>query len=157
MPLNLHTLKNSRGGRKRSQRIGRGGKRGTYSGRGLKGQRARSGGKKGLKRKGLRQMLERTHKLKGFKSISPKPETISLNVLSGSFKEGEIVSPKTLREKKIIGKNAGRVKILAKGKIEIKLKIEGCQMSQAARTALEQAGGELGIRNKELRIKNKEQ
>ena len=65
MSLALHTIKPFSGSKKKVKRVGRGlGSRGTYSGRGQKGQKARSGGKKGLKLMGIRRLLLSTPKIR---------------------------------------------------------------------------------------------
>lgn len=148
MSLYLHTLKPTLGSRKKRKRVGRGGKRGTYSGRGLKGQRARSGGKRGLKRLGMRQLVERTHKLRGFKSPYKKPAIISLDKLNQHFKDNDKVTPQILFKKKLVGTIKNGVKILSNGQIKVKINVEGCQLSQGAKTAIEKAGGKI-LNNKQ--------
>ncbi|OGG87643.1 50S ribosomal protein L15 [Candidatus Kuenenbacteria bacterium RIFCSPHIGHO2_02_FULL_39_13] len=143
MALNLSNLKPSPHSVKKHQRVGRGGKRGTYSGRGLKGQRARSGGGSGLKRLGMRQLMERTHKLKGFKSIHPKPVIISLDTLNKNFQDGARVDPRILLKKKLVAKISNGVKILSNGKIQVKLTVANCRLSKTAQAAIEQAGGKI--------------
>ena len=141
MALNLHSLKPNSESRKKKKRVGRGGKRGTYSGRGLKGQKARSG-VSGLKRKGMRQLIERTHKLKGFKSIHAKPAIISLNALN-RFKDGDKITPKILLDKKLVDNIKSGVKILSNGRIKVGITISGCSLSKTAKTAIEKAGGKV--------------
>jgi len=143
MALNLANLKPSPHSTKKRQRIGRGGKRGSYSGRGLKGQRARSGGKRGLKRLGMRQLMERTHKLKGFKSIHSKPAIVSLDALNKNFKDGDQIDPKIILKKKLVASIRNGVKILSNAKIQVKLTIAHCQLSKTAQAAIEQAGGKI--------------
>lgn len=145
MALALHTLKLDRSSKKKAKRVGRGGKRGTYSGRGLKGQRSRSGGKSGLKRLGMRQLIERTHKLKGFKSIHSKPAIVSLGVLNKYFKDGDQVTPQILFKQKLIDSTKHGVKILANGEIKIKLNVGGCLLSQTAKIAIEKVGGKVEL------------
>ena len=62
---------------RKSRRVGRGGKRGTYSGRGIKGQKARAGAKI---RPALRDILKKIPKLRGykFKSFRQKPSVVNL-------------------------------------------------------------------------------
>ncbi len=141
MALSLHNLKPNSRAKRKAQRVGRGGKRGTYSGRGLKGQRARSGGRGGLKRLGMRQLIERSHKLKGFKSIHSKPVVVSLADLDKAFKSGDKVTPQVLLKKKLITSVKPAVKILANGQLKIKLNVSGCLASRTARQAIEGAGG----------------
>ncbi len=65
--ITLSNLQPKIGSRHRRKRVGRGNAsgHGTYSGRGIKGQRSRSGGKKGLKLKGLRHNIKNFPKLRG--------------------------------------------------------------------------------------------
>ena len=122
------------GGRRR---IGRGGKKGTYSGRGMKGQKSRSG--HNIPRRfegGQTPLVMRLHKLPGFKSYKPKAQIISLDNISANFKNGETVSTNTLIEKGII-KKGQRVKILSSGKLSVKVSIEGIKTSKAAQAIIE--------------------
>jgi len=135
--MQLHELK-PRHKSKKIKRIGRGGKRGTYSGRGIKGQKSRAGHKI---RPEIRDFIKKTPKQRGyrFKSIKEKPQIVNLKDLEKNYKEGEIVSPKTLLEKGLIAKFQGRmpeVKILGKGKLTKKLTVEGCKMSGSVEKAL---------------------
>ena len=78
------------------KRVGRGGKKGTYSGRGIKGQNSRAGGKS---EPIIRPLIKRFHKLKGI-GFSPSPwETViaSLEDLEKVFQDGETVNPKILK------------------------------------------------------------
>jgi len=129
--------------KKRPKRVGRGGKRGTYAGRGVKGQKARAGRR--LK-PAIRELIKKYPKLRGYR-FKPKKEIlaiVNIEVLEKKFKTSEIVSPKTLLEKKIIGRIKGRipkVKILAKGKLTKALTIEGCLVSKSAEEIIKKAGG----------------
>jgi len=130
---------------KRKKRVGRGGKRGTYSGRGIKGQKARAGRR--LK-PFIRELIKRYPKLRGtkFKSWRQKPTIVNIEVLEGKFNNLEIVSPKSLLEKNIIRKIKGRlpeVKILGQGKINKKLTIKDCKISKGAKEKIEKAGGKI--------------
>lgn len=130
--MQLHEIKLKHKNKKR-KRIGRGGKRGTYSGRGLKGQKSRAGGKP---RPVLRDVIKKIPKKRGykFKSIKEKPQIINLSDLEKNYKSGEKVTPETLLEKKLIVKVKGKipeVKILRKGRLTKKLEIKGCKMSES--------------------------
>lgn len=126
--------------RKKARRVGRGGKRGVYSGRGIKGQRARTNKRLKLKRigSGLSRHLP---KIGGFKSKYPKAAAVNLSALEKRFGAGEIINPKILKSKGIIKDADMPVKILGEGKITKKLIIEGCLASKAAKEAIEKAGG----------------
>ena len=70
--------------------VGRGGKKGTYSGRGGKGQTARSGRKVAPV---IRELIKRYPKLKGYRSFVFENTTsvVNLEVLEKHFKDGEVV------------------------------------------------------------------
>lgn len=142
MPLTLHTIRPAKGAQKKRKRVGRGlSKKGTYSGRGSKGQRSRSGGKSGLQLKGLRQIMLATPKKKGFKSNKPTPEVVNVGTLSKTFAEGNTVTPQALLEKGLVSKIANGVKILGNGSLSIKLSLTGCKVSKVAKEKIEKAGG----------------
>lgn len=104
--------------RKHRKRIGRGGKRGTYSGRGNKGQKARSGAHVNpLFEGGRSSLVERLKKVRGFKSIHGKKPFVKLSDISKAFSSGETVSMETLFQKKLIKKNSAHesVKVIGTG------------------------------------------
>ena len=143
--MQIHQLKPTTKNRK-PRKVGRGGKRGTYSGKGMKGQKSRSGRRM---RPELRDIIKKIPKLRGysFKAVKEKPLIVSLTVLDSNFKDGDEVNPKVLFEKKILGGTGGKikaVKILANGNLEKKLKIAGCIISKAAKEKIEKAGGTIG-------------
>ncbi len=130
--------------KKRDKLVGRGGKRGAYSGRGQKGQRQH-----GVRvRPYLRDIIKRLPKKRGYRfvSIQEKPVVVNLKILEKKFKEGEKITPKILVEKGIIGLKKGRVpevKLLGTGEITKKLLVAECQISAPARQKIEKAGGEV--------------
>lgn len=144
MSLSLHTIKPTANSKKRKKRVGRGNAsgHGTYSTRGLKGQKARSGSS-GLKLKGFKQNLLNIPKVRGFKSIHHKPFVINISVLDKKFKKGEVISPLSLKAKGLLGKKDKQVKILGKGEISKKVIVEKCQVSAGAKRAIEKAGGKV--------------
>jgi large subunit ribosomal protein L15 len=134
---------------KKRKRVGRGGKRGTYSGRGMKGQKSRAGRKM---QPMIRELIKKYPKLRGYRDRRREKKIIGVNIaiLDEKFKVGEIINPKVLIEKKIIKRIKGKiplVKILGRGKIKKKLIIKGCQMSKAAKEKIKQA--EKIIKNKD--------
>jgi len=121
--LSLHTIKPSVGSSKKRKRVGRGDAsgHGTYSGRGQKGQKSRSGGRKGLKRRGLKQLLLKTPKLRGFKSPYVKDIAVNVGDLYKYFKEGDIVSQSSLKKAGAVGTHSkAAVKILGNGELTVK-------------------------------------
>jgi len=132
---------------KKPKRIGRGGKRGTYSGRGIKGQKARSGRR--LKPV-IRDLIKRYPKLRGykFKSFGERIAIVNIEILERAFKSGEKVSPEILLKKRLVRKIKGRipkVKILGKGEARKSLIIENCLVSKTAKEKIEKAGGTIKL------------
>ena len=130
--MQLHELKPTHKTKKK-KRVGRGGKRGTYSGRGVKGQKSRAG--RGP-RPALRDIIKKIPKKRGyrFKSIKKKPQVVNLKDLEKHFSIGEKITPEVLLEKGLIDKVKGKtpeVKILGQGKLTKKVTIEGCLMSKS--------------------------
>lgn len=148
--LNLSNLKPAKGSSKRRKKVGRGGKRGTYSGRGMKGQRSRSGGKSGLKRLGFKQTLQRIPKARGFKSQQPKKAVVNLSDLEDKFQDGDIVNARSLIKSGLIDNAKSGVKILGQGEISKKLTVEATAFSSSAEKAIIKAGGEIKETKKQL-------
>jgi large subunit ribosomal protein L15 len=136
--MNLHELKSKNQSRDK-KRVGRGGKRGTYSGRGQKGQHSRAGRKV---RPAMRDVLIRTPKRRGYanKRKSPSLLTISLNRLEKI--KTEKIDLAFLIENKIVRKSVKLIKIVA-GKKELTsvLHLEGIKTTQTAKNQIEKAGG----------------
>jgi len=142
--MQLHQLKPKHKLKKR-KRIGRGGKRGSYSGKGIKGQKSRSGARF---QPIIHQIIKRYQKLRGykFKGFKLNEVTLSIENLDRKFESGEKISPQILIEKKIIRKIKGRIpkiKILGRGEIKKALIIENCLISKQAREKIEKAGGQI--------------
>lgn len=144
MAYGLHNLRKSQK-TKKVRRIGRGhgSGRGAYSGRGIKGQKARSGGRHGLKRRGLKQYLMQIPKARGFKRPT-NLVAISLSLLEKDFKEGAHINPKVLTVKGYL-KHGSRVKLLGETPIKKKLSFTVHAASTGAKAAIEKAGGTLHI------------
>lgn len=127
---------------KKSQLVGRGGKRGKTSGRGGKGQTARAGNKR---RPQIRDIIKKLPKLRGyrFSPISEKLTEVNLEKLN-IFIDGTVVNPKVLVDKNIIEKMGSKipnVKILGNGDLKVKLIIENCKVSNGAKKKIEKVGG----------------
>lgn len=114
---------------------GRGSGKGKTSGRGTKGQKARSGSKlpRGFEG-GQTPLKKRLPKRGGFsRGWVNKPEIVNLNQINDAYEKGETVSPKTLAEKGLIENANSEVKILATGELDEKLEFKNCQFSKAAK------------------------
>jgi len=121
--------------KKDKKRIGRGGKKGTYSGKGVKGQKSRAGRKL---QPPMRELIERYPKLTGYRN-NPNfsfEKIVNLVDLEKHFKEGETINIAALLEKKMVKKIKGRVpqvKVLSKGGSAKKFVFEGVKTSQAVK------------------------
>lgn len=126
----------------KKKRIGRGGKRGTYSGKGIKGQKSRAGAKM---RPIVRDLLKRYPKLRGH-NFSPLSKAVGINivVLDKFFENEAVIEPKTLSLKGLLKKGKNPVvKILGNGKTEKKFYVKGCMISKSAKEIIEKAGGKV--------------
>lgn len=143
MPLTLHTLKPAKGARHRPKRIGRGNAsgHGTYSTRGQKGQRARAGGRRGLRRLGMRRLLLSIPKVRGFRSLKPRPRPINLSDLDRVLKAGDVVNRNRLIALGLARETEKFVKILGDGTITKAVTVRGIPMSASAREKITAAGG----------------
>lgn len=135
--MQIHQLK-PKNKNKEKKRIGRGGKRGTYSGKGIKGQKSRSGRKT---HPIIRDLIKKFPKLRGYR-FNGKSEIfaiINLGQINRYFEESMIVNPKNLMEKGLIRKINGKVpkvKILGKGELKKMLKFENCEMSKSVKSKI---------------------
>jgi large subunit ribosomal protein L15 len=147
MSIRPNTLAPSKGAKKGSKRLGRGNgsQKGTMSGRGGKGQKARSGGKRGRRKLGFKKALQQAPKLRGFKSIEKKARTITLRQLVKAFSAGDVVTPWTLEQKGLVTAPKNGVKIVSTGDIAIALTVRDCHVSKTAAEAIEKAGGSIAF------------
>ena len=145
--MQLHHFSSIR--EKRVQRIGRSGKRGSYSGRGVKGQRSRSGRRM---RPAERDLIIRLPKLRGFanKPKSAKPTVLNLNDLGFAIKTGDIgkspivLNVEFLKQRGILPKGfRGAVRILGDGDIRVPVNVEGLSLSKSAQAKIKKAGGHI--------------
>lgn len=129
------------------KRVGRGGKKGTYSGKGNKGQSSRAGRKMVPI---IREFIKKYPKLKGYRRfvLAKNIAVVNLVDLEKTSKDGETINPENLIKKGIIGNIKGKtpkVKILGTGKLTKKLVVENCTTSKTAKEAIEKAGGTIKI------------
>ena len=128
------------------RRVGRGigSGLGKTSGRGHKGQKARSGG--GVRRgfEGGQTPLYRRLPKRGFNNIHAKNYTeVTLTMLNKS--KATEVTAESLLEEGIIGKINDGIVVLATGKLEKKLTVKANRFTKAAAQAIEAAGGKIEV------------
>ena len=144
--MKLHDLAPSEGAKKARKRVGRGNGsgHGTYSGKGLKGQKARSGGNVNPRFEGGQSPLVlRLPYKRGFHNPFKKQYYIvNLESLKG-FEAGTEVTPQLLVEARIIRDTEQKVKLLGGGDIAQALTVKVHTWSQSAQQKIEAAGGTL--------------
>jgi len=144
MQINTLQLKNRR---KRKKTIGRGGKKGTYSGKGNKGQKARSGAHVNpLFEGGRSTLIDHMKKKRGFTSKKLKNNVIRVSILDKHFKDGDTINAEALISAKLLSrKRAGNAtKILGQEEVKGRFTVEkGIFLSDGARASIEKAGGKI--------------
>lgn len=143
--MQMHTYKPVHKNKK-SQQVGRGGKRGKTSGKGTKGQNARAGRKK---RPELRDLIKKIPKLRGRGVNINRPMTdgrfvVNLGAIEEAFSTGDTVSPETLLKNGLVEMRNGKfpvIKILADGELTKKVILSGVVVSASAKAKIEKAGG----------------
>ena len=151
--MRLNDISDNPGAVKRKLRVGRGpgSGKGKTGGRGIKGQKSRSGVSINAFEGGQMPLYQRLPK-RGFNSRKSKKLLDQVNV--GSIQklidakkivENKPINIDLLRSVSLINKNAVFVKLLAKGVLTSKVKIEVSSASEKAKQAVEKIGGELNL------------
>lgn len=141
--MRLDELKPAEGSKFTRKRVGRGIGSGTgkTSGKGHKGQNARSGGGVRPGFEGGQMPLYRRLPKRGFNNIFAK-HYVSINVEElNKFEDGAEVTNEALIEKGIIKKALDGVKILGRGELTKKLNVKVAKYSESAKEKIEKAGG----------------
>ena len=148
--LSLHNLQNDKNATHRKKRVGRGdgSGTGTYSGRGMKGQRSRSGGKSGLALRSIKSYLLRIPKVRGFKSLQSKMAVVNLADLESNFSKGDTVNARDMLRAGLVRSISKGVKVLSTGKLTKELTVEANAFSKGAAGAIAKAGGKAVVVDK---------
>jgi len=144
--------------RKSRSRVGRGnGSKGTYSGRGLKGQKSRSGGGVPLFFEGGQlPLVKRLPFLRGFKNRFKKDFSIvNLLDIENKFNEGDEVNAESLFNHNLIRKKSSNVKILGNGNLKKSLKIKVHAVTKSAEEKIKKSGSTIELLN-EIITENKD-
>ncbi|MFT5281164.1 MAG: large subunit ribosomal protein L15 [Flavobacteriaceae bacterium] len=150
--MQLHEIQ-SNTKRKTKKTVGRGGTRGKTSGRGHKGQKARSGNST---RPAIRDVIKSIPKRRGYgvnrsRTINPnkkKPTGVTLTRIDEFFSNGESVTRELLLERNLVRAYRGRapiVKILGTGEITKKITVVDCEYTKIAGEKIVKAGGTLPV------------
>ncbi len=142
--MKQHDLGPAAGSKRPRKRVGRGdgSGHGTYSCRGSKGQKARSGGGVGLRFEGGQTpLVKRLPSKRGFTNIfKVNYSVVNLRQLR-VFGEGAEVTPQTLRAAGLVSSLKDPVKILGDGELRHPLVVKASRFSEAARKKIEASGG----------------
>ncbi|NLZ49199.1 MAG: 50S ribosomal protein L15 [Clostridiales bacterium] len=145
--MKLHELQPAFGAKKSPKRVGRGtgSGLGRNSGKGEKGQNARTGGGVRPGFEGGQMPLYRRLPKRGFTNIFAKEYAVinidRLNV----FEDGAVVTPEVLLEKGIVSKLYDGVKILGNGDLNKRLTVKATKFSKTAAEKIEAAGGKVEV------------
>ena len=145
--MKLHELKPAEGSRKVRNRVGRGigSGNGKTSGKGHKGQNARSGGGVRPGFEGGQNPLFRRLPKRVFTNINRKEYAIvNLDVLN-RFEDGAEVTAALLLETGIVSNEKAGIKILGHGTLSKKLTVKAHKFSASAKEAIENAGGTIEV------------
>ena len=146
--MKLHELKPNDGSVKTRKRVGRGigSGLGKTSGRGQKGQNARSGGGVRPGFEGGQLPLFRRLSKRGFSNARFKTTYATINVSDlDKFDEGTVVTPALLKETGLVKKELDGIKVLGNGDITKKLTVQANVFSKTAKEKIEKIGGKTEV------------
>jgi large subunit ribosomal protein L15 len=142
--MQAHQLKPAPGSKHARKRIGRGNAagQGTYSGRGLKGQKSRAGNKpRRYFEGGQTRMMKRLPRRRGFTNLFRVGyQAVNLTDLT-RFEAGSEVTPEMLKETRVLRSLRTPIKVLGTGEMDRPLTVRANRFSQSAREKIEAAGG----------------
>ena len=145
--MNLNEMKYNEGARHTKKIIGRGqgSGHGKTSGKGHKGQNARSGGGVAIGFEGGQTPFFKSMPKRGFTNINRLEYAIvNLSDLN-RFDDGVTVTPELLKQAGIIKKDLDGLKVLGNGKLEKKVNVTCNKISKSAQAAIEKAGGKVEV------------
>ncbi len=140
--MRLNDLRSSEGARKSAKRVGRGpgSDMGKTCGRGVKGQKSRSGGYHKVGFEGGQMPLQRRLPKRGFNSAMRElRDEVRLDALAKLAEQG--VTLDSLKAAGLVRNKASLVKIIKAGELSVAVNVEGVAVTAGARAAIEAAGG----------------
>jgi large subunit ribosomal protein L15 len=142
--MRLNDIKPGAGSRKAGKRLGRGHSagQGKTSGRGIKGQHARSGGYHKVGFEGGQMPLQRRVPKVGFASRQARfSAEVRLHELAKV--DGDVADALTLKRAGVVPQRARKIKVIASGELPRAVTVKGLQVTPGARSAIEAAGGKI--------------
>ena len=146
--MKLHTMMPAAGSTQVRKRVGRGVGSGTgkTSGKGHKGQNARSGGGVRPGFEGGQLPLFRRLPKRGFSNAKFKTEYATINLSDlNKFEDNSIVTPELLKDMGLVKNQLDGIKILGNGKLEKKLTVKAHKFSAVAQKEIESLGGKIEV------------
>ncbi len=146
--MKLNEMKATEGARFVSKRIGRGLGSGTgkTAGKGMKGQKSRSGGGVAIGFEGGQTPAYKRFPKRGFTNMSRKEYAVVNVVDLNKFEDGATVDFETLKSAGLAKKEYDGLKVLGDGKLEKKLTVKAAKFSKSAQKAIEEAGGTVEVK-----------
>ena len=149
MTMQNHTLSSTGSKTRKRKRIGRGDAsgNGSYSGKGMKGQKSRSGGgvRPGFEG-GQLPLIKRLPSLRGFTNIfKTQYHAVNLDTILKMYPNGGDVSPGTLVETGVLKDQKLPLKVLGRGEINVNLKVSAHKFTKSAKQKIETAGGTIQV------------
>ena len=149
MTMQNHTLSSAGSKTRKRKRIGRGDAsgNGSYSGKGMKGQKSRSGGgvRPGFEG-GQLPLIKRLPSLRGFTNIfKTQYHAVNLDTILKMYPNGGDVSPGTLVETGVLKDQKLPLKVLGRGEISVNLKVSAHKFTKSAKQKIETAGGTIQV------------
>jgi len=142
--MKLNNITPTEGAFKERKRVGRGtgSGLGKTSGKGHKGQNARSGGGVRVGFEGGQLPLFRRLPKRGFSNANFKIRYATINLSDlNNFEDGAVVSPELLKEMGLVKKQLDGIKVLGNGKLSKKLTVKAHKFSEKAKEEIEKLGG----------------
>ncbi len=142
--MRLNDIKPGAGSRKAGKRVGRGHSagQGKTSGRGIKGQHARSGGYHKVGFEGGQMPLQRRVPKVGFASRQTRfSAEVRLHELAKV--DGDVADALSLKRAGVVPQQARKIKVIASGELPRAVTVKGLQVTPGARSAIEAAGGKI--------------
>ena len=146
--MKLHELEKNIGAKHSKKRLGRGSGSGLgkTSGRGQKGQKARSGGSINPVFEGGQLPLYRRLPKRGFSNYPFKKEYAVINLSDlNVFEDGTVVTPALLKEKGIVKKQLSGIKVLGEGQLDKKLTVQAHKFSKSAVDKINESGSKAEV------------
>ena len=146
--MKLHTMHPAEGATTTKKRVGRGigSGLGKTSGKGHKGQNARSGGGVRPGFEGGQLPLFRRLPKRGFTNAKFKTEYAVINLSDlNKFEDGAVVTPELLKEMGLVKQQLDGIKVLGNGKLEKKLVVKAHKFSNVAQEQIEKPGGKAEV------------